>query len=593
MNTSTEINLALREFSAGNKKGAYLKLKKIFKKNKEDEKLRFNIAVIEQSLNLNEEAKLNYKFLIKNSLNIKAMTNLYQIYIKEDNFIEALNLINKILENNNFQDTVKDKAFVLYKLNKFDESIKICKNFLLTNNDVFFMNIIGLNCFAKNEFDKAELIFKKALLIDKNNPILLNSLGRFYHERRDSKNAEKYLLKAFEIKRDSYEIINNLAGFYREEANYEKSIELYNKALIINPNNPAIINNLAKVYFDIDNLKLAKKYCLEALSLNKEDGNIQKILSLIYIRENNYKDGWPLFDGRLKLSDFAEKNNSLDKIRNKLVYNNRLGKNSKLLILREQGIGDEILYGTMYPDLLKYFKDVSIECDSRLKNIFKKSFPKYENSFVDLGMISQNEEALKEYDYVMYAGSLGRFYRNNINDFSNGCYLEVDSKIYKEINNDLKNLKEKFNVGISWKSFKNRYALEKSLILEDLNKIFNTKNCNFINLQYGNVEDEIKKFNSNNNKKLISIKNIDLFNDFDKLAALLKNLDLFISVSNSTAHLAGSLGVKTLLIKPKNHAIFHYWNQSSNKSPWYESIELINREDIFNKKDLVSKFLNY
>ena len=89
------------------------------------------------------------------------------------------------------------------------------------------------------------------------------------------------------------------------------------------------------------------------------------------------------------------------------------------------------------------------------------------------------------------------------------------------------------------------------------------------------------------NLKLINLNNIDLFNDFLKVASLLINLDLFITVSNSTAHLAGSLGVKTLLIKPFNQATFFYWNQNSNKTPWYNSIELIDEELIDNKKQLM------
>ena len=68
-------------------------------------------------------------------------------------------------------------------------------------------------------------------------------------------------------------------------------------------------------------------------------------------------------------------------------------------------------------------------------------------------------------------------------------------------------------------------------------------------------------------------------------------MDLFISVSNSTAHLAGSLGVKTLLIKPTNHAIFHYWNQPGDITPWYKSIKLLNIETILEKENLINSFL--
>ena len=76
-----------------------------------------------------------------------------------------------------------------------------------------------------------------------------------------------------------------------------------------------------------------------------------------------------------------------------------------------------------------------------------------------------------------------------------------------------------------------------------------------------------------------------------------KKLDLFITVSNSTAHLAASLGVKTWIIKPKNHAVSHYWNQPDNSTPWYESVKLYNYKGDWSitvqeiKRDLEKKFI--
>ena len=85
---------------------------------------------------------------------------------------------------------------------------------------------------------------------------------------------------------------------------------------------------------------------------------------------------------------------------------------------------------------------------------------------------------------------------------------------------------------------------------------------------------------------------MDLYKNLAGVAGLLKNLDLFISVSNSTAHLAGALGVKTLLIKPFNHATYHYWNQPSSKTPWYSSIILINKETINEGNNIIKKNLD-
>ena len=270
-------------------------------------------------MGLNKEAKVNYLFLIESEKNIKAIINLYLILISEDNYIEAIKYINQAIDiSQDLENLLKDKAFVLYKLKQYDESITVCNTYLKNNSDIVYLNILSLNYFKKGELDKSLKILKMALKIDNDNPLILNSLGRIYHEKEIQANAEKFLLKAYKIKKDSYEIVNNLAGFYREESKYDKSIQLYNDALKINPNNPSIINNLAKAYFDIDKIDLAEKFSLKALSLNENDGNIQKILSLIYLRKQNYKNGWKYFDGRLNLSDFVEKNPSINNIRKKL-----------------------------------------------------------------------------------------------------------------------------------------------------------------------------------------------------------------------------------------------------------------------------------
>ena len=255
-------------------------------------------------------------------------------------------------------------------------------------------------------------------------------------------------------------------------------------------------------------------------------------------------------------------------------------------------MGDEILYGTMYYDLLNYCKNVSIECDLRLKNIFQNSYPEYKNSFVDLGSISNNENILKNYDYVIYAGSLGKYFRKDINDFKKSKKLSAKYSYINDAKDELNKLNGKYNIGISWKSFKNRYSEEKSIYLDSLKNLLNTNDCNFINLQYGDIKKEVEEFNSKSRKSIFTFKNIDLFNDFDRIAGVLKNLDLFISVSNSTAHLAGSLGVKTLLIKPSNHALFHYWNQSGKTTPWYKSITLVERKEVLNEKKFIEKYLN-
>ena len=593
MNLNFQINNLLKKFESGNQLKIYKELEKIFKKNRNNNLLRYNLAVIQQKLNLNTEAKSNYNYLIKMEKNLKAMINLYNIYFLEGKYYEALNQINNILKIQQIENIHKDKAFACLKLNNIQESKEICSHYLTKNNkDTVCLNILGQCFFAEGNFNEAIKIFNDILKDDSRNLSALNSLGRIYHEKRDTKKAEKFFLDALKIDELSFYVTNNIAGFYREEGKSNKAIEYYKKAISINPNNSYIYNNLSKTYFDLNMHDDAKDNSFKALKLKPNDGDVQKTLSFIYLKDHDYENGWNYFDGRLNLNDFIIRNENIEKLNKKLFRKKVINKSkSKFLIVREQGVGDEILYGSMYGDLLKNIENITIECDPRLLNLFKRSFPEYSNRFTELGSISGKDHELEKIDYVLYAGSLGKYYRKKLSDFINKPYIKVDEEKYKSTQNKLLKYKNKYNIGISWKSFNNRYASDKSLHLNDFKDVFKLPNCSVFNLQYGDVGDEIYNFNNKKND-LLNINDLDLYNDFEGIAALLKSLDIFITVSNSTAHLAGSLGVKTLLIKPDNYALFHYWNQKNNKTPWYNSVELIEKQSLLKGSINLENYLN-
>ena len=141
MNLISQINVILKKFETGDKLESYKELQKIFKKNKDNNLLRYNLAVIQQSLNMNKEARINYNHLIKNEKNLKAMINLYNMDIIEANYYEALNTIENILKIKTIESVDKDKAFVLYKLNRIEVAKKICIFYLKNRKQLFVISI--------------------------------------------------------------------------------------------------------------------------------------------------------------------------------------------------------------------------------------------------------------------------------------------------------------------------------------------------------------------------------------------------------------------------------------------------------------------
>jgi hypothetical protein len=340
----------------------------------------------------------------------------------------------------------------------------------------------------------------------------------------------------------------------------------------------------------LDDIEDAEKYCRRAISIDQKNEEFKKTLALILLKKYDFKNAWLYFDGRLGLSDFENKNSTLKLVQDKIPKKIILNKNSKILVLREQGIGDELLYGTMYFDLLNEFSDLIIECDERLIPLFKNSFDSHKEKFVKLGTHSLDKNKINNFDYIIYAGSLGKYFRNDLTAFSQNPYIK-NIENYKDLELDnIFNKNQGFKIGISWKSLKNRYSSEKSLSLDDFESVFKIKDSIIFNLQYGDVKEDLKKFKEKQGYKIITLETLDLFNNFSGLANLLKNLDLFVTVSNSTAHLAGALGVRTILIKPANHASFHYWNYEGGRTPWYKSVNIISRQSLKDKKFINTLF---
>ena len=186
MNLISQINSILKKFETGDKFKSYKELQKIFKKNKDNNLIRYNLAVIQQNLNLNEEARINYNYLIKVEKHLKAMINLYNMDIIEANYFEALKTIENILKIKEIENVDKDRAFVLYKLNRIEEAKKICFFYLKKNNkNLGFLNVIAQCLFHEKNYDEAIKIFKNILQIEPKNLSALNSLARIYHEKRE------------------------------------------------------------------------------------------------------------------------------------------------------------------------------------------------------------------------------------------------------------------------------------------------------------------------------------------------------------------------------------------------------------------------
>lgn len=578
---NNNINIAIKKFINGNTNGAIKLLEKYIKKNHADYLAIYNLGYFYQQLD-------NYKLAIKNYLKASKINpdhweskiNIALIYIEIKEFTSALKFIEDVLNiKKNYQPALRDKALILYNLQRNTEALNIINlSINLNKKDYIALNTLGLIQLKMSNVNSAKETFLKAIKLNNKYELSFVNLGRCFELLNLPNDSIKCFLEAEKINPNSMLALNNIASYFVDQGNYKKGLEYYLKAFQINKEDLMILSNLAKVYFYMNKYNLAEELIQKCLKKDNKNNDYKHTYSVILFKQQKFSKAWIFYEGRLGLPEFSSKNIYAQNIKKFLWDGRKLDNEENILVIKEQGIGDEILYGTIYQDLFSNFPYAKIEADPKLISLFQNNFPLQKNNFYPFGFFSKDITKLKRFDTVLYAASLGMIFRKTISNFSKNNLFKADRSNLEKMRDRLKNINNNYKIGISWKSFREKISISqaKSITLSSLSSINNLKKISLVNIQYGDINNELEVFNKKNEKKIISINEIDIYNDLENLSCLLSGLNLIITISNSTAHLAGSLGIETWLITPPNHASFHYWNQFENKTPWYQNIKLYN-----------------
>ncbi|HCX15171.1 MAG TPA: hypothetical protein DGZ24_07635, partial [Rhodospirillaceae bacterium] len=265
-------------------------------------------------------------------------------------------------------------------------------------------------------------------------------------------------------------------------------------------------------------------------------------------------------------------------------------ESKSILVWSDQGIGDEILYGGMIPEIIRTAGSCTVECAPRLVPLYQRSFPEAE--IIPLDTQTTDNLRRRSFDYHSSAIDLGRWCRRSFGDFPNrGHYLVADSLRTKQLRQRYlgQTTRKTKLMGLSWRSINPLIGREKSIDLEYFAPILKTHNIQWVNLQYGDTQREVEQVNKVSGVQLISDPEINSLSNLDSAAAQISALDGLITISNTTAHLSAALGVPTLLLLPDRKKSLWYWFSHGFYSPWYRSVSVVRGETSY----LISKVSDF
>ena len=450
-------------------------------------------------------------------------------------------------------------AYVLSQLGVRDKAIAVLEKALSIHGPTnAICQIMGLLCMEMSIFDTAEKIWAQAIQMNpQNRSAYVNYASALYKQEKyeEAINFCQEVLPVFPDYSDLWNVLGTAVQYGRDAT---ESIVFYEEATRLDPENYKAFSNLAIVE---PSLEKRIDYNRKAIAIKPDCSEAHLGLAYLLLYQGKLEEAWQHYEWRLLSTRGAGQN---------LVYSVDMPKwegeslaDKTILVAAEQGVGDEIFFARAIEQLEAKAGRVILSCDERLQDIFQRSFPdvvciSYEN-FDSHGYLYRHFPQLKQderlkglpVDYYTPAASLPRFFWQDMSEipaYGTG-YLVPDPARVATWKDRVGRLGQGLKVGISWQS-SNLMHDRKLLytVLDDWQALFEAlPDAHFINLQYGDVEEQLQLAEKKFGVTIHRWDDLDLKQDLEANLALMANLDAVVGPSTATQAMSIASGVKTCM----------------------------------------------
>ena len=392
----------------------------------------------------------------------------------------------------------------------------------------------AFNLHQAGKLDEAEVIYDRLLgYVDQPDPNVYTSLGMLYAQRQQYGQAVHFLRMGLIGLPEHPGAWTNLGICLRYLGRREEAIKCQEKACEITPDDAIAWTNHGAMYVNQDESAKVVELSARALGLDGNYPEAHNNMAVGLLELGRFKEAWPHYEWRWETKERAPM---------KRPYKAPKWDGSPVDILAihgEQGIGDEIMFMSLFHQAKQRANHIVVECMPRLIPWFERSFgvPCYPDHAALI-------QAQGEPEAYISMGSLPRLFGMP----SGAPFLHRRHQSIPR------------RIGIAWKGGTDKTNKhERSMKLEALRPVLAQKGIEFVSVQY-NGDDEAKAAGLLQNFK---------GNDFEKINDEIAKCDLIITVCQSAVHQAGSMGVPTWCMVPKRCA----WRYSGQRMPWYNSVE--------------------
>jgi tetratricopeptide (TPR) repeat protein len=392
-----------------------------------------------------------------------------------------------------------------------------------------------------------------------------NALGAAHSKAGDFESAVLQFRRAVALEPGFAEAHSNLGYvLFREIEDYAAGAAHIEQAMALEPERPATRLNWAMVLQQRGRGEEALAVYDRLIEADPAFDEARLNRGLIRLARGEFAAGWQDYEARKALAPVPTADDGDE-------WDGSDLRDSTIALYGEQGIGDEIMFASCVPDVVRTARRCVIHCNPRLVGLFRRSFPRA--TVVAAGAQASPEPRPR---WRAMIGSVPRFLRTARADFpAHAGYLRADPARAAYWKERLAALPGRRKIGISWRGGapSTRRSL-RSIPLDEWSRVLRLDGVDFVSLQYTDCGDEIAELARAADVRVHHWP--ETLADYEETAALASALDLVISVQTAVVHLAGALGVATWALVPET-AEWRY-GEHAETMPWYPSVKLIRKQ---------------
>lgn len=446
-------------------------------------------------------------------------------------------------------------------------------------DDIELLYGIGQLAQDLNMLDAAARLFSIIIQRAPNDTRAPVALAGVRRAKGDYDGAIESLKFAVEHNVQDYSLWQALAVTVAEDRGVDAARPFFDEAIRLHPDYDIAKSNLGHAYSAEGRFEEALPFLKAAIDSRDDDPNTHFTYSTALLGTGQLEEGWEHYEWRLD----RRRPDAVIFVHDLPRWQGEDISNKTILISDEQGIGDAIIFGSAYRDVIERAGHVIIECDHRLVTWFQRSFPEAtvhrHVSFKSNQRIHRHYGWLKDDgiptpDLFIPSGSIFALTRPTVESFArHGAYLKPDPERVAFWDEKFRSVGNGPRIGLCWSGgFITPIRAKGYMSLMDFEPFFDLqeKGAHFFNCMYRDASEDCARLANEKGIIIHDFEGIDRRVQLDEAAAWTAALDFVVSISSSPVAIAGAVGVPAVTLLHKADR-FHF---GAGIEPWFPKTDI-------------------